>query len=346
MAQDELDNPLADIDSVDWAAVSHAYGPATDIPDALRRLQADDDVQDAYWVLYGNLYHKGTRYSATEAAIPFLYRLLDDPRTRKKENLLEYLAKLAVGGTSTELPVGAGVAAWLDSLREMDDAKYVERLRQSQRSWLEASGTEAERQKRELALQCQPQPEGAVEAARINHRSYVAVQDGVDSLIARLQDASAGVRAHAAYVMAFFPAVQAKTRPALVGLLAVEADVPVRASALFSMAVTQSMTGDLSAGPVVETLQAAYAEPGADEFIRWISCLGLLKLHHQTAEQLALVRRKLTDDEYLNEYESENLEDKGTVFPFAAHDIEDLGALATLETTTTPPRAGEHPLAP
>ncbi|EFX04877.1 hypothetical protein CMQ_5139 [Grosmannia clavigera kw1407] len=343
MSQDEPVDPLADIDSVDWAAVAHAYGPATDIPDALRRLQQADDVQDAYWVLYGNLYHQGTRYAATATAIPFLYRLLDDPHTPQKELLLEYLTKLAIGANSTQSPMGQAEAGWLETVRAMQsDPAYVDRLRQTQATWLNASTSQADRQKRERELQLQPKPEGAVEVAMMNHRAYAAVQAGVDSLIARLQDPAAVVRAHAAYTMAWFPAVQPQTRPALEALLATEPDVAVRASALFSLAITQYMTGDLAAdSAVARLLQAEAAAPDADLFVRWVGCLGLLKLRCQTADQLALVARKLTDDAFLNEYESENLEERGTVFPFAAHDIEDLAALATLETAGL--KGSEHP---
>jgi len=70
---------LADLDEVDWSAVSDAYGPATDIPALLRAAVSSnpDHREFAYELLYQTIWHQGNVYSATATAIPFLYNLIE-----------------------------------------------------------------------------------------------------------------------------------------------------------------------------------------------------------------------------------------------------------------------------
>ncbi|MFI7597906.1 hypothetical protein [Actinoplanes sp. NPDC049681] len=58
---------LDELDRVDWAALTHAYGPAHDVPGMLREAALDD--------LYGSIFARGEVYSATAAAVPFLVSL-------------------------------------------------------------------------------------------------------------------------------------------------------------------------------------------------------------------------------------------------------------------------------
>ncbi|WP_432827960.1 hypothetical protein [Dactylosporangium sp. CA-092794] len=68
---------LRALDRVDWAALSHAYGPADDTPALLRQAgSADGEVaRAAVSELYGSIFHQGTVYPATVAAVPFLTEL-------------------------------------------------------------------------------------------------------------------------------------------------------------------------------------------------------------------------------------------------------------------------------
>jgi hypothetical protein len=63
---------LEGLDEIDWAALSHAYGPATDVPEWLRSLRSPDpEVRE--WVREDwNIVHQGTGYAATAPAVPFL----------------------------------------------------------------------------------------------------------------------------------------------------------------------------------------------------------------------------------------------------------------------------------
>jgi hypothetical protein len=67
------------IAGVDWAAVTHAYGPATDTPEHLAALTADGRLQ-AFDRLLGSIWHQSTVYSATVAAVPVLAEIA---RTRR-----------------------------------------------------------------------------------------------------------------------------------------------------------------------------------------------------------------------------------------------------------------------
>jgi hypothetical protein len=90
---------LEGLERVDWARLQHAYGPATDVPELLRALTVVDrdtreqTVQD----LFSNIYHQGTVYEATAPAVPFLIELLGEPVVPAKADLLQLLARMALG---------------------------------------------------------------------------------------------------------------------------------------------------------------------------------------------------------------------------------------------------------
>jgi Flp pilus assembly protein TadD len=68
---------LDGLDKIDWASLQHAYGSAADVPDMIRRLASSDDEarSEALHDAYGNIFHQGTRYTATPKAIPFLIKI-------------------------------------------------------------------------------------------------------------------------------------------------------------------------------------------------------------------------------------------------------------------------------
>lgn len=67
-----------DLEAVDWGRLSHAFGPAQDVPVFLRRLGAQDPQirKKALYTLLMTILHQGSLYSATVAAIPFLLRFV------------------------------------------------------------------------------------------------------------------------------------------------------------------------------------------------------------------------------------------------------------------------------
>jgi hypothetical protein len=97
---------LADLETVDWAGIQHAFGAATDTPDALRAL-ADGDPerrQRAYRQLFATLLDDGLRNWATAAAAPFLVELIVDPRTPDRPQLLGMLTCSVAGPFSVASP--------------------------------------------------------------------------------------------------------------------------------------------------------------------------------------------------------------------------------------------------
>lgn len=84
---------------VDWSALRHAYGPATDVPADLRLLASPEpgDRESARYALWGSIYHQGSVYPATEAAVPVLLDLLGQPTVADKDGILELVAGIARG---------------------------------------------------------------------------------------------------------------------------------------------------------------------------------------------------------------------------------------------------------
>ncbi|MFE2245149.1 hypothetical protein [Streptomyces sp. INR7] len=86
----------AELDHVPWHDLTHAYGPAADVPELIRALYAadDDTAEEAIYELYGNIHHQGTVYPASAPAVPFLaHAVLHAPGRR--DELLMLLAVLA-----------------------------------------------------------------------------------------------------------------------------------------------------------------------------------------------------------------------------------------------------------
>jgi hypothetical protein len=92
---------LEGLDAVDWSALTHAYGPAEDVPAMLRQLASGDP---AAWVagidsLYWTIYHQGTVYDSTPKAVPVLIELLHYREVKCRGRILELLASVARGSS-------------------------------------------------------------------------------------------------------------------------------------------------------------------------------------------------------------------------------------------------------
>jgi hypothetical protein len=139
------DSPLfRTLDDVPWAELTHAYGSAADIPEHFRLLTSPDrQIRDGVFEnFYGNIFHQGSVYPATVAAIPFLIEAAAHPRMPDRVRILVLLAHLAVGYPE-ELVVkgfdGKGMLALGDPHRprkpseeeeDGDDANYGDLMRQ------------------------------------------------------------------------------------------------------------------------------------------------------------------------------------------------------------------------
>lgn len=90
---------LQKVAKFDWGKVEHAYGPAVDVPDLFCALaEGEKKARDEAWyTLYGNLWHQGTIYAATAQAVPYFIELLPLLPPEEQVHLLVYFARLYNG---------------------------------------------------------------------------------------------------------------------------------------------------------------------------------------------------------------------------------------------------------
>lgn len=133
---------LEGLGSINWSSLGHAFGPAHDVPKLLRELaNADASIRDeAAAELCSNIYHQGSVYEATSAAVPFLSELaradLPDPGP-----VLMVLLAVAEGadGQRRMTAVGRRIAdAKFDPVRAKQHGEWAERVLQALRDECDA----------------------------------------------------------------------------------------------------------------------------------------------------------------------------------------------------------------
>ena len=199
---------LERLHNIDWSSLTHAYGAATDVPGLLRALAADDHQarKDAYWELYGNIFHQGTRYPATAPAVPFLLELLADPHTPDRHELLLLLTHLVTG----QFSVAADPVMYAG---EPDDG---------------------------LSLAARDGDDDAT----ILRDIYRAAEAGLPLYLGLVQHAdTAHLRAAASFLLACLWTRAAVTVPLLRAQLARETSTPARASLAFALGRLQGAGG-------------------------------------------------------------------------------------------------------
>jgi hypothetical protein len=112
---------LEGLPAIDWESLTHAYGPAGDVPDMIRALTSQDPEQ---WVgaldgLYATLCHQTcTVYPATAAAVPFLLELLGYREIRCRGRILQFLGDAA---RATSYLAAHGDLSHYDKERETEE---------------------------------------------------------------------------------------------------------------------------------------------------------------------------------------------------------------------------------
>jgi hypothetical protein len=88
---------LERLETIDWASVRHAHGPASDIPLLLHTLlsPSKDLRLQAIEQLDNCIHHQGTLYEAAAYVAPFFIELLQTAGTPDKEHIAATLAVLA-----------------------------------------------------------------------------------------------------------------------------------------------------------------------------------------------------------------------------------------------------------
>jgi hypothetical protein len=129
------------LDQIPWDRLTHAYGPAKDVPDLLRRLRTAlpglTGEESPLWHLFGNIWHQGTVYEATAYAVPFLIELAACPLVPDRVGILGLLAEIATGTSYRDVH-----GNWLNE-SDFADRKAVELAWAEQAHAAVASGVAA-----------------------------------------------------------------------------------------------------------------------------------------------------------------------------------------------------------
>ncbi|HMA37914.1 MAG TPA: HEAT repeat domain-containing protein [Chloroflexia bacterium] len=196
---------LEALDRIDWSALSHAYGPADDVPGLIRDLasSAAEVRRQAMHALYGNIWHQGTVYEATAYAVPFLIALLQEESVPDRDEILVLLSHLADGNSYLDVHQHLGIFQELYQ-DEMQTPEFQEKL------------------------------EGELSGVRNAHR---AVLEGIGVYGDLLDHPDRKLRVAATYTLAGFTERASQIIPRLQARLAREPDAQVAAGLLLSLSV-------------------------------------------------------------------------------------------------------------
>lgn len=203
---------FATLDQVPWAELTHAYGSAADLPDQLRMiLSPKAKVRErAFESFFGNIFHQGTVYPATVAAIPFFIEALQHPQVADRWRILSLLAYLAVGYPTDCLLRGFRLKELLSYGDPLQPGKFID----------EVDGDEipVDPEYGDLVRQC-----------------YAAVGAGCPVYASLLEAPSPGLRHSAAFLLAWFPAHGWSATPRLLQLAQEDSSPLVRCGCLLAL---------------------------------------------------------------------------------------------------------------
>ncbi|WP_328489720.1 hypothetical protein [Streptomyces zaomyceticus] len=170
---------MDDVDAYPWSTVSHAYGPAEDLPGLLRVLAEGepDAAGEAVSELYGSVLHQGTVYAASAAVAPFLARVAAAGRSRA--DLLTLLGGMAESEDEHGVEQGtvrAAVAAQLPLMLPALSAGEPEVRRAA--AWAVAHTREARAVLPSLRERWEREPEAPVRGELLGAVSRLAPAEG------------------------------------------------------------------------------------------------------------------------------------------------------------------------
>ena len=111
------------LESGRWRELTHAYGPAADIPPLLRSLESfphSRGKDEPWFTLWSSLCHQGDVYPASFAAVPHIVRVLALAPTRADASFFQLPACVEIARFRKSVVVPADLqGAYLDSLRRL-----------------------------------------------------------------------------------------------------------------------------------------------------------------------------------------------------------------------------------
>ena len=199
------------LNDIPWPSLTHAYGPASDVPDLIQQVAqgSDKDRQAAWYELYGNILHQGTVYEATSFAVPFFIELARDSSRTDYDEVLSYLAALAQGTSYRQVHEDV-VGSLEGQSRDEHQTQLAREL-----GWVE--------------------------------KTKLAVRDGIEVYRALLAHSSPAARAAAANLISCLPSEDARVQAWLVERLESETDETVRAALILALSVLSARAGVLHA---------------------------------------------------------------------------------------------------
>lgn len=270
---------IGGLDAVDWDSLTHAYGPAEDVPQLLRELRSHDAevVDGAIHELFSNIFHQGTRYQASAYAVPFLLELAADPAVARRHQIVHLLAGLAIGYSGEYLATGFPVA----ELRE-----EVAQVPPEVRSHWTGLANEWMRNAASDGGTAFPLSEHERRALETYHAlvAYDAVREGVPVLADLAADADAELAGAAVYALAWFPERAEQIVPALAALAADDGN-PVELASAAIVALGLVAPKEVDAFEELLAANLASEEPA----LRWSAAVAAAHLTGGALPAAALV---------------------------------------------------------
>ncbi|MFE5675515.1 HEAT repeat domain-containing protein [Streptomyces erythrochromogenes] len=87
---------INNLESIDWASMTHAYGPAGDVPQWLHDMASPDAEarEKAFSSFYGAAHHQGDVYPCTVVSLPFLFAMAGNPSTPDRGSVVALIVSI------------------------------------------------------------------------------------------------------------------------------------------------------------------------------------------------------------------------------------------------------------
>jgi hypothetical protein len=224
---------LEGLERIDWERLTHAYGPAGEVPGWIRELTSDDAAvrKRAFDVLEGSICHQGSRYRASAPAVPFLFELLESPSAKDRVRLIRLLTNLAIGYPEWHVPLGFDPAQRFAEIEALGGPDEIERIRDAE-----------------------PEEEEDFEPGRDalwQRDAYEVVIGRIVTLQGLSRDEDPDVRAAAVKALAWFPGAAPESVRFVRDALVRETVPKERANALLSLGILARYLNDRSDVPAL-----------------------------------------------------------------------------------------------
>jgi hypothetical protein len=230
---------LRALETIDWSRHHHAYGPATDVPELLRALVDPGGASEslkaaarkkkqsvaghAQSVLWGNVFHQGSRWGVSARVVPFIAELARDEALSGdvRRFAVDYLHHLARGYPQSDFPTPFPFEACLAAARDVEALGLP-------RSVIDGD-----------AFGDLPDGVDSVDAGRAfivwERDCFLAVERQVPQLVALLESPDDELVGLALALFASFPRVLPETRDPLWRFVGEEAGTPLGGMALVAL---------------------------------------------------------------------------------------------------------------